>query len=71
MFIGSVVAVLKDQLELAGAEQSKIYRLSRLVEMNSGIHIPQNKPVVGEFVFTQWCPCRWDSRTISTARTHA
>lgn len=52
--IGSVVAVLKDQLGVSlGLNESKIYRLSRLVEMNSGIHIPQNKPVVGEFVFTQ------------------
>ncbi|OAV65464.1 2-isopropylmalate synthase [Bacteroidales bacterium Barb6XT] len=52
--LGSVLAVLKDQ---AGAEttlrEDKINRISRLVETYSGIHISPNKPVVGEYVFTQ------------------
>jgi D-citramalate synthase len=50
----SVVAVLKDfgncQLQV---NESKIYRISKLVEQFSGLHIPANKPVVGENVFTQ------------------
>jgi (R)-citramalate synthase len=50
----SVVAVLKDfggcQLNI---KESKIYRISKLVEQFSGLHIPANKPVVGENVFTQ------------------
>lgn len=52
--LGSVLAVLKDQ---AGAEttlrEDRINRISRLVETYSGIHISPNKPVVGEYVFTQ------------------
>lgn len=52
--LGSVLAVLKDQLNVElGLNERKINRVSRLVEMDSGIRIPQNKPVVGEYVFTQ------------------
>ncbi|HLW18796.1 MAG TPA: alpha-isopropylmalate synthase regulatory domain-containing protein [Cyclobacteriaceae bacterium] len=50
----SVVAVIKDftDLELS-VQESKIYRISKLIEQFSGLHIPSNKPVVGENVFTQ------------------
>jgi D-citramalate synthase len=50
----SVVAVIKDftQLEI-GVQEQKIFRVSKLVEQFSGQHIPANKPVVGENVFTQ------------------
>ncbi len=50
----SVVAVIKDftDLEISIQEQ-KIFRVSKLVEQFSGQHIPANKPVVGENVFTQ------------------
>lgn len=52
--LASVMAVLRDQLgESTGADENRITRLSRLVEMNSGIRIPQNKPIVGQNVFTQ------------------
>src|SRR5690606_33345223 len=50
----SVVAVVKDftDLELS-VQENKIYRISKLIEQFSGLHIPSNKPVVGENVFTQ------------------
>ncbi|SDC92087.1 D-citramalate synthase [Algoriphagus faecimaris] len=50
----SVIAVIKDftDLEISVQEQ-KIFRVSKLVEQFSGHHIPANKPVVGENVFTQ------------------
>ncbi len=52
--LSSVMAVLKDQL---GAETTlkevKINHASRLVETFSGVHIPPNKPIIGEYVFTQ------------------
>tara|TARA_R110000850_G_scaffold204813_4_gene330988 strand:+ start:1262 stop:2854 length:1593 start_codon:yes stop_codon:yes gene_type:complete len=50
----SVVAVIKDFTDLEiGVKEQKIYRVSKLVEQFSGQHIPANKPVVGENVFTQ------------------
>lgn len=50
----SVIAVIKDftQIKIKVQEQ-KIFRVSKLVEQFSGQHIPANKPVVGENVFTQ------------------
>ncbi|HLT06000.1 MAG TPA: alpha-isopropylmalate synthase regulatory domain-containing protein [Cyclobacteriaceae bacterium] len=50
----SVVAVIKDftDFELS-IQENKIYRISKLIEQFSGLHIPANKPVVGENVFTQ------------------
>ena len=50
----SVIAVIKDFTELEiGVQEQKIFRVSKLVEQFSGQHIPANKPVVGENVFTQ------------------
>ena len=50
----SVVAVIKDFTSLEiGVQEQKIFRVSKLVEQFSGQHIPANKPVVGENVFTQ------------------
>lgn len=50
----SVVAVIKDFTDLEiGIQEQKIFRVSKLVEQFSGQHIPANKPVVGENVFTQ------------------
>lgn len=52
--LGSVLAVLKDQLGAGlNTDEKKINRVSRMVEMYSGIRIPQNMPVVGGNVFTQ------------------
>jgi D-citramalate synthase len=50
----SVIAVLKDFTDFKlSVKENKIYRVSKLVEQFSGQHIPANKPVVGENVFTQ------------------
>ena len=52
--LSSVLAVIKDQLgETTALREEKINRASRLVETYSGIHIPPNKPIIGEHVFTQ------------------
>jgi len=52
--LSSVMAILKDQMnEETTLHESKINSASRLVETFSGIHIPPNKPIIGEFVFTQ------------------
>ncbi len=52
--LSSVIAVLHDQLGVkTHITEEKINRVSRMVETYSGIHIPPNKPVVGENVFTQ------------------
>ena len=52
--LGSVMAVLKDQMGVkTGLNESWLFKVSRKVEVDSGIHIPHNMPLVGEFVFTQ------------------
>lgn len=52
--LSSVLAVLKDQLgEDTTLREEKINYASRLVETFSGVHIPPNKPIIGEHVFTQ------------------
>src|SRR5690606_11749481 len=50
----SVVAVITDFTDFhLAVQENKIYRISKLIEQFSGLHIPYNKPVVGENVFTQ------------------
>lgn len=52
--LSSVVPVLHDQLGMkTQIRESKINSVSRMVETYTGIHIPPNRPVVGENVFTQ------------------
>ncbi len=53
--LASTIAVLKDFMGDVSfdVEEKALYQISRLVESYSGIRIPQNKPVVGESVFTQ------------------
>ena len=52
--LSSVLAVIKDQLgEETNLREEKINKASRLVETYSGVHIPPNKPIIGEHVFTQ------------------
>lgn len=52
--LASVIAVLHDQCgERTTVVEQEINHLSRMVETYTGIHIPTNKPVVGENVFTQ------------------
>jgi D-citramalate synthase len=50
----SVVAILHDQLKIkTNIVENKVNRVSRTVESYSGIRIPNNKPVIGDNVFTQ------------------
>lgn len=52
--VASVQAILKDQFQaLTNINESRLNDVSRVVESYSGIEIPVNKPIVGEFVFTQ------------------
>ncbi|MDN3644083.1 alpha-isopropylmalate synthase regulatory domain-containing protein [Lutimonas halocynthiae] len=53
--LASVVAVINDflpEVEIAVKEQS-LFKVSKLVETFSGFRIPENKPVLGDNVFTQ------------------
>src|SRR5690606_19065588 len=50
----SVVAAIADFTDFhLNVQENKIYRISKLIEQFAGLHIPYNKPVVGENVFTQ------------------
>ncbi|MBK1830138.1 hypothetical protein JIN77_05355 [Verrucomicrobiaceae bacterium R5-34] len=52
--LSSVIGVVHDQLkESTNIEETAINKVSRIVETYSGVRIPANKPVIGEFVFTQ------------------
>lgn len=52
--LSSVIATIKDHLKMATrVNESKLNKVSKLVESFSGIRIPTNKPLIGEFVFTQ------------------
>lgn len=53
--LASAIAVINDflpEIEIS-VKESFIYTVSKLVETFSGIRIPSNKPIVGEYVFTQ------------------
>lgn len=53
--LASVVAVVNDflpEVKIAVKEKS-LYKVSKLVETFSGFRIPENKPVLGDNVFTQ------------------
>ncbi len=50
----SVVAMLHDQLKFkTNIEEKNLFRVSKIVESYSGLHIPNNRPVTGDSVFTQ------------------
>jgi D-citramalate synthase len=52
----SVVGILNDHLRMEnGIDESKLIKISRIVESFSGIRIPDNKPLIGANVFTQTC----------------
>jgi len=52
--LSSVIATIKDHLEMkTNVNESELNKVSKLVESFSGIRIPTNKPLIGEFVFTQ------------------
>ena len=53
--LASVVAVVNDFVPEAhiGVQEKSLYKVSKLVETFSGFRIPENKPVLGDNVFTQ------------------
>lgn len=52
--LSSVIATVKDHMKMkTKVNESKLNRVSKIVESFSGIRIPTNKPLIGEFVFTQ------------------
>lgn len=52
--LASVIAMLHDQLKLqTSIDENNLNTVSRIVESYSGLRIPNNKPVIGESVFTQ------------------
>lgn len=54
--LSSVIAILKDHLHAEfSVDESTLCNVSKLVEVFSGVEVPNNKPVVGEHVFTQTC----------------
>jgi len=54
--LSSVVGVLKDHMDVkTNLDESKLTKISRLVETFSGIRVPENKPLIGENVYTQTC----------------
>lgn len=52
--LASVIAVLHDQLNIrTNIIENNLNRVSRIIESYSGMRIPNNKPVIGDSVFTQ------------------
>jgi D-citramalate synthase len=52
--LSSVIATITDHLKMkSNVNESNLNKVSKLVESFSGIRIPSNKPLIGEFVFTQ------------------
>lgn len=52
--LSSVIATVKDHLKMeTSVNETMLNKVSRMVESFSGIRIPTNKPLIGEFVFTQ------------------
>lgn len=51
----SVVALVNDHMSSAktNIDESKLYNVSKVIEIYSGIRIPNNKPIIGDNVFTQ------------------
>ena len=52
--MASVLGVINDHLHLPNSlDESKLTKISQMVETFSGIRIPGNKPLTGDYVFTQ------------------
>jgi (R)-citramalate synthase len=52
--LSSVIATIRDHLKMEShVNEAKLNKVSKLVESFSGIRIPTNKPLIGEYVFTQ------------------
>lgn len=54
VILSSIVPAMKDHLKAeCNVVESQLNKVSKLVEVFSGIRIPPNKPIVGDSVFTQ------------------
>lgn len=54
--LSSVLGIIQDHLKLeTNLNESELTKISKLVESFSGIRIPENKPLIGDNVFTQTC----------------
>ncbi len=54
--LSSVIGIMNDHLKVENSvDETKLTKISRLVESFSGIRVPSNKPVIGDYVFTQTC----------------
>lgn len=52
--LASIIGVMNDHLKVENTiDESKLTKISRMVETFSGVRIPANKPLTGENVFTQ------------------
>lgn len=53
--LSSVIGVLNDHIKDVemSVDETKLSKISKIVEVFSGIRIPGNKPIIGEYVFTQ------------------
>ncbi len=52
--LASITGILNDHLKTnTNLDESKLTKMSQMVESFSGIRIPANKPLTGEYVFTQ------------------
>ncbi|MEM6830881.1 MAG: alpha-isopropylmalate synthase regulatory domain-containing protein [Bacteroidota bacterium] len=52
--LSSVIGILKDHLNVnINLDETNLYHVSKVVESFSGVRIPPNKPLIGEYVFTQ------------------
>ena len=52
--LSSVIAIIKDHFQYdVSVNESNLYLISKMVETFSGVRIAANKPLIGEFAFTQ------------------
>lgn len=54
--LASVLGVMNDHLKIENTlVENKLSHVSRMVELFSGLRVPANKPLTGDYVFTQCC----------------
>ncbi|OQX97316.1 MAG: 2-isopropylmalate synthase [Bacteroidetes bacterium 4572_117] len=62
--LSSVIGIVKDHLNVkTRLDESKLTKISNVVESFSGIRVSENKPLIGENVFTQTCGVHADGDT--------
>ncbi len=62
--LSSIIGLIKDHLNVeANVQELKLTKVSKIVESFSGIRIPENKPLIGDNVFTQTCGVHADGDT--------